>query len=53
MEDFNTKLIAALAQGESVHELFRQALSALHYREMLQVLKQRGLENCYFLFQAI
>lgn len=26
MEDFNTKLIAALAQGESVHELSRQTL---------------------------
>lgn len=26
MEDFNTKLIALLSQGESVHELFRQAL---------------------------
>ncbi|MGF3066240.1 hypothetical protein [Facklamia sp. P12950] len=26
MEDFNTKLFTALAQGESIHELFRQAL---------------------------
>ena len=26
MKDFNTKLITALAQGESVHEIFRQAL---------------------------
>ena len=26
MENFSTKLIAALAQGESVHEIFRQAL---------------------------
>lgn len=26
MEDFNTKLFRELAQGESVHELFRQAL---------------------------
>lgn len=31
MEDFNTKLFTALAQGESIHELFRQALDEETY----------------------
>ena len=26
MENFNTKLMTALAKGESIHEIFRQAL---------------------------